>query len=82
MFENNKSWWASKTVWGGLMALVAGVAGVFGYQLLPADQAALIDGGAALAASIGGIIAIWGRVKASKGIGPQGAGLQNAGKDK
>ena len=73
MFENNKSWWASKTVWGGLLALVAGVAGVFGYQLLPEDQAALIDGGAALAASLGGVIAIWGRVRASKGIGSQAA---------
>ena len=70
MFDfDKKSWWASRTVWGGLIALIAGVLGVFGYTLLPSDQAALIDGGSALAASLGGIIAIWGRVKASKRLG-------------
>ena len=67
MFDE-KSWWASKTVWGGLIAIIAGVLGFFGYQLLPADQTALVDGGAALAASLGGVIAIWGRVRASKKI--------------
>ena len=67
MFDE-KSWWASKSVWGGLIAIIAGVLGFFGYQLLPADQAALVDGGAALAASLGGVIAIWGRVRASKMI--------------
>lgn len=61
-----KSLFVSKTFWGGLIAIIAGVLGFFGYQLLPADQAALVDGGAALAASLGGVIAIWGRVKASK----------------
>ena len=67
MFDD-KSWWASKTVWGGLIAIIAGVLGFFGYQLLPADQTALVDCGAALAASLGGVIAIWGRVRASKMI--------------
>ena len=69
MFESNKNWWASRTVWGGLIALIAGALGVFGYTLLPEDQAALIDGRSALAASLGGIIAIWGRVRASRQIG-------------
>lgn len=63
-----KSIFASRTFWGGLIAIIAGVLGFFGYQLLPADQAALVDGGAALAASLGGAIAIWGRVRASKMI--------------
>ena len=30
MFDDNKSWWASRTVWGGLIALIAGALGVFG----------------------------------------------------
>ena len=64
--DDFKSIFASKTFWGGLIAIIAGVLSFFGYQLLPADQAALVDGGAALAASLGGVIAIWGRVKASK----------------
>ena len=61
-----KSIFASRTFWGGATAVVAGILGFFGYTLLPADQAVLVDGGAAVAASIGGLIAIWGRVKASK----------------
>ena len=67
--EDNKSWWASKTVWGGVIALLAGILGLFGYQLLPDDQTALVDGGVSLAALVGGLIAIWGRVKASKTVG-------------
>ena len=63
-----KEWWKSKTIWGGIVALLSGIAGVFGYTLLPGDQAALVDGGALLAGSIGGLIAIWGRVKASKSL--------------
>ena len=67
--DDFKSLWASKTFWGGLIAVLAGVLGFFGYQLLPDDQAALVEGGSAVAAAIGGVIAIWGRVKASKKIG-------------
>ena len=67
--DDFKELWKSKTFWGGLIALLAGILGIFGYTLLPEDQAALVDGGTAIAASIGGVIAIWGRVKASKKIG-------------
>ena len=61
-----KSLFASKTFWGGLIAVVAGILGFFGYQLGSEDQAAIIEAGAAVAASLGGVVAIWGRVKASK----------------
>ena len=64
-----KSIFASKTFWGGAIALLAGILGFFGYSLLPDDQAVLVDGGTAAAAAVGGVIAIWGRVKASKKIG-------------
>lgn len=67
--DDFKSLLASKTFWGGFIAVLAGVLGFFGYQILPEDQAALVDAGAAVAASVGGVIAIWGRIKASKKIG-------------
>ena len=67
--DDFKSLLTSKTFWGGVIALLAGVLGIFGYTLLPEDQAALVDGVAAAAAAVGGVIAIWGRVKASKKIG-------------
>ncbi len=64
-----KSIFASKTFWGGAIALLAGVLGFFGYSLLPDDQAVLVEGGSAAAAAIGGLVAIIGRIKASKKIG-------------
>ena len=64
-----KNIFASKTFWGGAIAALGGIMGLFGYTLLPGDQALLVDGGAAIAASLGGVIAIWGRVRASKRIG-------------
>lgn len=64
--DDFKSLFASKTFWGGLIAVAAGILGFFGYDLGGADQSALIAQGATIAASIGGVIAIIGRIKASK----------------
>lgn len=64
--DDFKSLFASRTFWGGVIAVLAGVLGFFGYELGGADQAALIEAGSAIAASVGGVIAIIGRVKASK----------------
>ena len=64
--DDFKSLFASRTFWGGALAVVAGILGFFGYQIGGPDQAALIEAGSAIAASVGGVIAIWGRVKASK----------------
>ena len=64
--DDFKSLFASKTFWGGVIAVLAGILGFFGYQIGGPDQAALIEAGSAIAASVGGVIAIIGRVKASK----------------
>lgn len=67
--DNNKSWWQSKTVWGGVIALVAGILGIFGYNLVETDQAELVEIGSGVAVVLGSLISIFGRVKASKSIG-------------
>ena len=64
--DDIKSIFASKTFWGGLIAVAAGILGFFGYQIGGADQAAIIETVTAVAASVGGLIAIIGRIKASK----------------
>lgn len=64
--DDFKSLFASRTFWGGVIAVLAGVLGFFGYELAGPDQAALIEAGAAVASAVGGVIAIWGRAKASK----------------
>jgi hypothetical protein len=64
-----KSILASKTVWGGLIAIAAALLGMFGYTVTPADQVAVVDAIAAVAAAVGGAIAIFGRIVATKRIG-------------
>ena len=64
-----KSLFASKTFWGALVAVAAGVIGLFGYAVTPEDQAWLVDSIAAAGAIVGGLVAVYGRVKASKRIG-------------
>jgi hypothetical protein len=67
--EEYKSLLASKTIWGGIIAVGAGLAGIFGYSVSPADQVQAIDALAGIASAVGGVIAIFGRVKATKKIG-------------
>ena len=59
-------WYKSKGVWGGLIACAAAVAGAFGYMLSPEDQASLADAAVVVAGAVGGILAVYGRVKAEK----------------
>ena len=64
----NKSWYQSKGVWGGLVAVVAGIVTLFGYQMSPADQASAVDLVVGLVEMLGGFTALWGRVTAGKVI--------------
>jgi len=63
---NTKPWWASKTVWGGLVTLLAVVLGVFGYSITPEDQKQLVEILSQIGASVGAVIAIYGRIVATK----------------
>ncbi|MBE0471774.1 MAG: hypothetical protein IBX55_19970 [Methyloprofundus sp.] len=65
---NDKKWWQSKTVWGGLVALGAGIAGVLGLAIGAADQAILTESLTAIAAAVGGLLAVYGRFKANQAI--------------
>lgn len=66
--DETKSWYMSKTVWGGLIAVAAGAAGAFGYTIAPDDQAQIVDAVVAVATVAGGLLAVFGRVKASKAV--------------
>jgi hypothetical protein len=75
--EDTKTLLESTTVWGGIVALLSGAAGLLGYQIdatLQSDIITQITGIMTIAASIGsavgGVIAIWGRIKATKKIAP------------
>jgi len=75
MDEQKKPWWQSTGVWGSLVAIVASGAGMLGYSVGPADQAAIVSGVEQAVhlvtdavALVGAGVALWGRIRATKAI--------------
>lgn len=68
MLSDTKSPFASRAVWGGVSAIAGSGLGLLGYTLSPADAQALPVLLSSVAAGVGGIAAIVGRVRASKKI--------------
>ena len=64
-----KHWYLSKTIIGGILALLAGIAGLFGYALDAETQRSLVELIYSLSSTIGGIVAIVGRIKADRKVG-------------
>jgi protein-S-isoprenylcysteine O-methyltransferase Ste14 len=67
--EQTKSIFSSKTVWGGVLVVVAAIAGMFGYTISADDQASLAGTIENIVLAVGGLLAIWGRITATKRIG-------------
>ena len=67
--EEMKQWYLSKTVWGGLIAILASLLPAMGLELGADSQAQLADDLVSLAGAIGGLIAIYGRLTAAKRLG-------------
>ena len=63
-----KKWWESKAVWGGLIAVVSAVAGAFGIAVDGATQDQIAEYAVVVAGAVGGMLAIYGRLKADKEI--------------
>lgn len=66
--NDNKGWWQSKGMWGGLVTMLSAVAMIFGYTITEADQAEITDLIFAVVTGVGGILAWVGRKKAEKAI--------------
>jgi len=64
----SKKWWESKTVWGGIIAVLSAIAGAFGYTVSPDMQAELATNITAIGGAVGGVLAVYGRVKATKSV--------------
>ncbi|MGS4886109.1 hypothetical protein [Roseibium sp. MB-4] len=74
--NSTKSLFKSKTFWGAVIAIVASLAGLFGFEITATDQQDLIglyDQALAawdsIAVVAGGLLAIYGRVTATSRIG-------------
>jgi hypothetical protein len=59
----------SKTFWGAVMSLAGSGLAAGHYTLTPADAASAVDIIVSIISGIGGLVAIYGRVVASKKIG-------------
>ena len=66
MDAESKGWYLSRTVWGGILAIAASVLNLAGIEISGADQAELADKMTALMAAAGGIVAVAGRLAASR----------------
>jgi len=66
--EDTKKWWQSSSIWGSVVAIGAVAAGFFGLDLDADAQAGITEAVLAIVAAAGGLLAIYGRVKASSSI--------------
>jgi len=63
-----KEWYKSKTVWGGLIAVGAAAAGAFGIVVDQDTQDQVAELAVTVATAVGGLLAIYGRIKADQEI--------------
>ena len=66
---DKKKWYQSKTIWGAAITIASLVLTQLGYTVSAEDQASVIDYIVNTAGYVGGVVAIYGRIKASKQIG-------------
>ena len=64
----DKPWWQSKTIWGGAVAVGAGLAGLFGVDIDASTQDGIVQNILSVASGVGGLIAIYGRLKAEQSV--------------
>ena len=63
--EDNKPWYMSKTVCGGAIAVLSAIAGLCGHSIDAGTQDEIVS---LVVAAVGGSVAIYGRLAASKKI--------------
>jgi hypothetical protein len=67
--EGFKGFFESKAVWGGIVALASAGAGALHYSVSPNDTSDAVNLLTSGAGIVGSLIAIYGRVAATKKIG-------------
>lgn len=65
----NKPWYLSRTIWAGLITVMAAAAGLIGLSVTDTDQVLLIDTVLQAVTAFAGILAIIGRLAAKDRIG-------------
>ena len=60
-----KPWYASRTIWGSIIALIAAVASAFGVEIDQHMQSTVVESALQLVAIGGSIVAVFGRMTAT-----------------
>ncbi|MCM2477624.1 hypothetical protein HGO38_29690 [Rhizobium sp. CG5] len=66
--QDLKLWYQSKTIWGALVAVASSLLGLAGVHLGLDEQGDLADLLVGLGGSLGGLLALYGRISAKTGI--------------
>lgn len=61
-------WYQSHAIWGSIIAVAAPLAGALGFAISAEDQATLVASLAGIGASVGGLIALYGRLTTTRQI--------------
>lgn len=67
--DNIKPWYQSKGVWGSVIAFVAIVAGMLGFDLTDADQESLAEIAVAIGGALAALVGLIGRLTARARVG-------------
>ena len=59
----------SRTFWGAAVAVLGGIGGMLGFTFGPDEQQAFVELATTIVTAVGGVYAMYGRVKATKKIG-------------
>ncbi|OLP46857.1 hypothetical protein [Rhizobium oryziradicis] len=65
---DSKAWYESKAVWGAVIAILASILHLGGYELGLLEQGQLVDGVVSLVGSVGALVALYGRIVASHAL--------------
>lgn len=68
MTDDLKAWYQSRTVWGALIAILASLANAAGVEVTAGDKADLADLIIAAVGTIGGMLALYGRISARRRV--------------
>jgi 4-amino-4-deoxy-L-arabinose transferase-like glycosyltransferase len=69
MNPTTKPWYASSGVWGAIVTLVSSVLALLKFEVDPQLLEDVREWVLALATLVGGAVALWGRVRATRRIG-------------
>lgn len=64
--DESKVWWQSLTLWGAIITVLAAVAGIFGFTIDIQTQKEIVEYIMVGGSAVGGLMAAYGRIRASK----------------